>query len=42
MIGVRLQPSKLADLDMWASEQADHPSRPEAIRRLVSRALARR
>jgi hypothetical protein len=39
MIGVRLQPEALARVDRWRSEQADKPSRPEAIRRLVSEAF---
>lgn len=41
MIGVRLQPESLARLDRWRLEQADKPSRPEAIRRLVSEAFKR-
>ena len=36
---VRLQPVPLAELDSWIARQHDHPSRPEAIRRLVERAL---
>jgi hypothetical protein len=40
-IQVRIQPVKLADLDRWIAAQADQPSRPEAIRRIVERALAR-
>jgi hypothetical protein len=40
MIGVRLQPASVAALDTWISGQEDAPTRPEAIRRLVERALA--
>jgi len=36
---VRLQPAELASLDAWASAQPDPMSRPEAIRRLVEKAL---
>jgi len=39
MIGVRLQPDNLAGLDAWIARQPDAPSRPEAIRRLIERAL---
>ena len=39
LIGVRLQPDQLAEIDAWATAQEDSPSRPEAIRRLVSGAL---
>jgi hypothetical protein len=38
-IQVRLQPPELERLDRWRGEQADTPSRPEAIRRLVSEAF---
>ena len=40
-IQVRIQPDKLAELDRWITAQTDRPSRPEAIRRIVERALAR-
>ena len=41
MIGVRLQPASLAELDAWIIAQPDpKPTRPEAIRRLVEKALA--
>lgn len=36
---VRLQPDQLAALDAWRAAQDDQPSRPEAIRRLLDRAL---
>jgi metal-responsive CopG/Arc/MetJ family transcriptional regulator len=39
LIGVRLQPNPLAKLDTWRRQQDDIPNRPEAIRRLVERAL---
>jgi len=39
MIGVRLQPDQLAAVDDWAEQQPDAPTRPEAIRRLVAKAL---
>jgi hypothetical protein len=37
---LRLHPPLLTNLDRWIADQGDHPSRPEAIRRLVERALA--
>lgn len=40
MIGVRLQPASVTALDGWIAAQDDAPTRPEAIRRLVERALA--
>jgi hypothetical protein len=39
LIGVRLQPAPLSELDAWAARQDDTPSRPEAIRRLVELGL---
>lgn len=39
LLGVRMQPPQLAALDAWIVAQADAPSRPEAIRRLVEKAL---
>jgi hypothetical protein len=41
LIGVRLQPDDLARLDGWRGKQEDLPSRPEAIRRLLAKALRR-
>jgi hypothetical protein len=38
-IGVRLHPDALARLDAWIAGLPDKPSRPEAIRRLISEAL---
>jgi hypothetical protein len=40
LIGVRLQPPALAQLDSWIGDQDDKPSRPEAIRRLLEQALS--
>jgi hypothetical protein len=39
LIGVRLQPSGLTSLDTWIGDQEDSPSRPEAIRRLITAML---
>lgn len=36
---VRLLPDQVAKLDDWRKAQADTPTRPEAIRRLVEKAL---
>jgi hypothetical protein len=38
-IGVRLQQPQLDQLDSWITKQADRPSRPEAVRRLLERGL---
>lgn len=41
MVGVRLQASQLAALDAWVAEQPEpHPSRPEAVRRLLDKVLS--
>ncbi len=40
-IQVRIQPDQVAELDRWIAAQTNQPSRPEAIRRIVERALAR-
>jgi metal-responsive CopG/Arc/MetJ family transcriptional regulator len=40
LIGVRVPPDELTELDSWISKQDDAPSRPEAIRRLVEIALS--
>lgn len=40
-VTVRLQPDQLLALDAWATKQDDAPSRPEAIRRLISQAIDR-
>ena len=40
-IQVRLQPEQLAALDAWIEGQEEpRPSRPEAIRQLIDKALA--
>jgi hypothetical protein len=41
LIGVRLQPVPLAQVDRWAASQKEKPGRPEAIRRLLELALAK-
>lgn len=38
-IQVRLQPDLLAKLDAWIEAQPDQPSRPEAVRRVLSGVL---
>lgn len=38
-IHLRVVPPALAEIDLWIAAQVDHPSRPEAIRRLVGIAL---
>jgi hypothetical protein len=40
LLGVRIHPPQLAALDNWISRQADSPSRPEAIRRILEQTLA--
>lgn len=39
-VNVRLKRNFLEKLDNWRRNQADLPSRPEAIRRLLEKALA--
>ena len=39
LVGVRLQPAELDTLDKWRDDVVGQPSRPEAIRRLVKKAL---
>jgi len=36
---VKLPPDQLAKLDDWIASHPDQPSRPEAVRRLLSSAL---
>ena len=38
-VNTRFPPEDLERLDAWRAKQADPPGRPEAIRRLVERAL---
>jgi hypothetical protein len=40
LIGVRVLPSLLARIDEWARKQDGEPSRPDAMRRLIERALS--
>lgn len=40
LVGVRFSDDELAPLDEWAAKQEDEPSRPEAVRRLVRKALS--
>ena len=40
-IQVRMLPDLVRELDEWIIRQSDRPSRPEAVRRLVQRALGR-
>jgi hypothetical protein len=40
-VQVRMPPAELASLDDWIARQDNTPSRPEAMRRLVERALRR-
>jgi hypothetical protein len=37
---VRMSLLDLVEIDAWAADQADRPSRAEAVRRLVRKALA--
>jgi hypothetical protein len=39
LVGTRFQPDLLELVDSWRREQKDLPTRPEAIRRLVVKAL---
>ena len=39
LVGVRLQPDKLAALDSWIAQQPGKPTRPEAIRMIVGEKL---
>jgi len=38
----RLQSGQLDQLDAWIAKQDDAPSRPEAIRRLLAKALGKK
>jgi len=40
LVGVRLQAPELGALDAWRKEQADLPTRPEAVRRLLAASMA--
>jgi hypothetical protein len=39
LVGTRLQPELLAQLDAWRRLQPDLPTRPEAIRRIIEQAV---
>jgi len=41
LVGVRVPPDELADIDDWAARQKEPLTRPEAIRTLVRRGLGR-
>lgn len=41
IVGTRLQPDQLTLLDAWREQQPDRPSRPEALRRLMMKALGK-
>jgi hypothetical protein len=41
-VGLRLQRETLAQVDTWIAKQSDAPSRPEAIRRLLAKALGKK
>lgn len=38
-VGVRLHPDQLGKLDAWREAQDDKPTRPEAVRRLLAKAI---
>jgi hypothetical protein len=40
LIGIRVLPHLLARIDDWAKKQDGTPSRPEAMRQLIERALS--
>ena len=40
VVGVRVQISLLARIDEWAARQDDRPKRPDAMRKLIERALS--
>jgi hypothetical protein len=40
-MGLRLYPEMERQLDAWIAKQDDAPSRPEAIRRLLAKALGK-
>jgi len=40
-VTVRLQPDLMSQVDAWIKSQTPAPSRPEAIRRLLAKALGR-
>jgi hypothetical protein len=41
LVGLRIPPTEIADIDAWIASQPDpKPDRPEAIRQIVRQALA--
>ncbi len=40
LTALRLPPAMRANIENWAKQQSDNPSRSEAIRRLIELALA--
>jgi metal-responsive CopG/Arc/MetJ family transcriptional regulator len=42
MMAFRLSKEKVAEVDAWANEQLDKPSRSEALRRLIDAGLQSR
>jgi len=42
VLALRLSPALRADIESWARQQQDRPSRSEAIRRLIEFALAKK
>jgi len=40
LVGTRFQPDLLRQIDAWRNDQPELPTRPEAIRRLVAKALS--
>jgi hypothetical protein len=38
-IHLRIEPKEFGAIDSWRGTQSDQPTRPEAIRRLIERAL---
>jgi hypothetical protein len=41
-VGLRLQRDALHQFDAWIAKQDDAPSRPEAVRRLLAKALGKK
>ncbi|ACI93267.1 conserved hypothetical protein [Afipia carboxidovorans OM5] len=41
LVGVRLQPDDLEAVDSWIAKHDDAPTRPEAIRTLLRKGLAK-
>ena len=41
LVGVRLQPPQLSALDAWIEDQPKKMPRPEAVRQILAKALAK-